>query len=123
MDQYPLLLLALFVSVTEDKFQSKLKDPSRVKNIADLFLSGLTKESQQSNGATIKEVISKAKIHLDLMNEIFPSDLLEVKLEVANQLYLNSKEDFTNWLLDCVKVVEDTNTIVRPCEIDKFIQF
>ena len=78
---------------------------------------------QQSNEASIKEVIFNAKIHSDLMNEIFPSDILEVKLEVTNQLYLNTKEEFINWLLQKLDIVENENTSIRPADIDEFILF
>ena len=122
MDQFPLLLLVLLVSVTEDKFLTKLTDPSRVKDIAKLFVSGLTKESQQANEDMIKEIISSAITHLDLMNQIFPSDVLEIKIDVVNQLYLNTKTDFTNWLLERIKSVEEINITVRPNNIDSFLE-
>ena len=123
MDQYPLLLLALLVSVTEEKCLSELKAPSRVKDIANLFMSGLAKETQQPIEADIKDVISNAKIHLSMMNDIFPSDIWAVKLEVTNQLYLNTKTDFINWLVEKTKIVEDVHTSVRPANIDEFIHF
>ena len=122
MDQYPLLLLALLVSVTEDEFLSKLKDPLQVKDIENMLISGLITESQLLDEAMIKEVISNARTHLDMMNQIFPSDVLEVKIKVINELYLNTKEEFTSWILQKLEVVENVNTVIRPNNIDEFIQ-
>ena len=122
MDQYPLLLLALLVSVTEDEFLSKLKDPLQVKDIENMLISGLITESQLLDEAMIKEVISNARTHLEMMNQIFPSDVLEVKIKVINELYLNTKEEFTSWILQKLEVVENVNTVIRPNNIDEFIQ-
>ena len=122
IDQYPLLLLTLAVSNLDDEFQNKLLRPSEVKDVSKLFISALAETSQLSDEGLIKEAILGAKLEFNLMTEIYPINLLEMKLEVTNQMYLNTKEEFTFWLLEKVKMVEDVNTIVRPCEFDKFIQ-
>ena len=119
----PLLILNLFIHVHADKvFESKLKNPGKIKTVSKLLQSILVVDLEEDlDQEKVQAMLYEARTYLDLMNEIFPLPILETKFEVSNQIYLNLKSEFSHWLKDQILVVDKVSGEIRPHNLDQHI--
>ena len=120
----PLLLLNLFLLTTDNEdFRFKLKQPHSVNHLAKVLQSSLIVDSEYpSNQKDIPDVLNEAKTYLDIMNDIFPKPILETKIEVSNQIYLNLRLEFSQWLKNQILIVDRISEEIKPSGLDSFIQ-
>ena len=119
----PLLILNLFLNTHEDKvLESKLQNPVKVKNVAKFLQSILVVDCNgRFDQANVQGILNQAKTYLDLLNEIFPQPILEAKFEASNQIYVNLKSEFTQWLKDQILVVDEIGGKIKPNNLDQLI--
>ena len=119
----PLIILNLFVHFHADKvFESKLKNPGKIKTVSKLLQSILVVDSEEGfDQEKVHTMLNEARTYLDLMNEIFPLPILEAKFEVSNQIYLNLKSEFSHWLKDQILVVDKVSGEIKPNNLDQLI--
>ena len=120
----PLLILNLFlVTIEDDVSKSKLRDPRLVNHLAKVLQSILpVKTEYASDQKNILDVLKEAKTYLDIMNDIFPKPILETKFEVSNQIYLNLRLEFSQWLKNQILIVDRISEEIKPSGLDTFIQ-
>ena len=119
----PLLILNLFLNTHEDKvLESKLQNPGKVKNVAKLLQSILVVDCNgRFDQANVQGILNQAKTYLDLLNQIFPQPILEAKFEASNQIYVNLKSEFTQWLKDQILVVDEIGGKIKPNNLDQLM--
>ena len=119
----PLLILNLFLNTHEDKvLESKLQNPEKVKNVAKLLQSILVVDwNGLFDQENVQGILNDAKTYLDLMNQIFPQPILEAKFEASNQIYVNLKSEFTQWLNDQILLVDEIGGKIKPNNLDQLI--
>ena len=119
----PLLILNLFLNTHEDKvLESKLQNPEKVKNVAKLLQSILVVDwNGLFDQENVQGILNDAKTYLDLMNQIFPQPILEAKFEASNQIYVNLKSEFTQWLNDQILLVDEIGGKIKPNNLDQLM--
>ena len=120
----PLLILNLFLNVNEDiVLKSKLKEPHLVNHLAKVLQSILIVNSKDSSDPKpVLGVINEAKTYLDKMNGIFPKGILETNLEVTNQIYVNLRLEFRQFLKNQILIVDKISEEIKPSGLDSLIQ-
>ena len=120
----PLLILNLFLNVNEDiVLKSKLKEPRVVNHWAKILQSILIFNAEDSSDPKpVLGVLNEAKTYLDIMNGIFPKGILETNLQVSNQIYLNLRLEFRQFLKNQILIVDRIGEEIQPSGLGTLIQ-
>ena len=119
-----MVILTIFVNIGSwpVEKQRKLEESRRIKHMHNLFLSVLAKNWENCDAEKAKKSIDEMANRFALMNEIFPSPKLAMRLELTKSVYFDCKNMFETWISNQYEYIENIQHKVCPSDMDQFIQ-
>ena len=122
---YPaMIILSIFFNIDSwsSNSLSQLSEPRKIKGIGNLFLATLAKDwGENCDLEHAKVRIDKVITQFALMSEIFPCPRMEIRLELNQLIYADTRQMCYTWFNKQCQAIAMINSRIRPGNIDGFI--